>query len=199
MRIISSFFNIKYKGTEPVYLIPPIIEKNNSINNPDDKLVIVYFSTYGSSNYKELFIKILKMNKYRKDLKFKVYTNLNFSEYQNYSNIIFCNFSSNFKNDLRNCRFVISTSGHQLISECIYYNKPLLLTSFNTFEQNYNLKMIEKFHLGKRIINFDLKELNKFINNIEKYSKNIIEYKKNNMKYDWEALFNKYIEQILEV
>ena len=76
------------------------------------------------------------MIKDRKDLIFKVYTNLNFSEYQNYSNIIFCNFSSNFKNDLRNCKFVISTSGHQLISECIYYNK-----TSKEFEFNFTISL----------------------------------------------------------
>lgn len=197
-RIISSFFDINYNGDESVFLIPPIIAKNSTEFDVDDKLVVVYFSTYGSVNYKLLYIKILDMIKDNYDFVFKVYTDIEFPSYKDCSNIMFCKFSQEFKLDLEKCKFVISTSGHQLTSECIAFNKPLLLTSFNTFEQNYNLKMVEKFGLGKRIEKFTIEEFNDFVSHIDLYLDNIIDYKNKYMKYDWESSFNKCIDKILE-
>lgn len=194
LKIISSFFPIDCKKVKNVVNIPPIINKLNE-NHTMDNFILVYFSTYGGENSRKLFEKILNMIVKIDNYKFKIYSNLKFEIYNN-KNIEFCEFSNKFKEDLMNCSFVISTSGHQLISECILYEKPMLLTAFNTFEQNFNLSMVNKYILGMKIHDFDKSDFIEFVNNREIYVKNIKNFKRKYWKKSWEQYFEDIFRKI---
>lgn len=194
LRIISSFFPIKIHSKDNVIVTSPIINKKMLVKE-EKQFVLVYFSPYGYENYMFLYKKILKMIKNITDIKFKIYSNLVFEDIKQ-KNIEFVKFNENFKKDISRCKFIITTSGHQLISEALYLEKPLLLTSFDTFEQNYNKKIVLKNKLGDELVNFNAAEVLTFDKNYNKYKKNIRKYNKKNKFLDWEKVFIDNIEEM---
>ncbi len=55
-----------------------------------------------------------------------------------------------FVEDLARCRAVFATAGNQLISESLYFRKPLLLLPEDALEQRLNAAAIERMGLGMR-------------------------------------------------
>jgi uncharacterized protein (TIGR00661 family) len=54
-----------------------------------------------------------------------------------------------FLNDLSSCRGVIATAGFSLISECLYFKKPMLLMPVkNQYEQSINAHYVQKSNAG---------------------------------------------------
>lgn len=194
-RIISSFFPFETKK-QNIFLLPPIIN-DFSLQSKISNKGIVYFSPY--CNDKNVFINILKMIKNFENINFYIYTNLDFSEYENNSNFIFSKFNENFKKDLSDSSFIISSSGHQLISECIYNEIPMYLFSLDTYEQNYNCMMVEEYNLGKRINNYSEKEFEEFYQNKSSYISNIKNYKQEFWISSWKEQFNKIMESIIKL
>ncbi len=141
-KIISSFFPIDIKAKK-VKIVPPIISSLEEITNKKNH-ILVYFSPYENSlNY----IKVLNALKKIANYKIIVYTKEKFDI--SLENIEFKNYSTEFKNDLENSFCLISTAGHQLLSEAISIVIPVYLIPLSTYEQNYNAKMIEKYSLGE--------------------------------------------------
>ena len=110
-------------------------------------------------------------------------------------NIIFKEYSNDFKNDLENSYCLISTAGHQLLSESISINIPQYLIPLNTYEQNYNAKMIEKYGLGMLARDINEDEIKKFIKNVEIYKSNIKMFKIKYYKNDWESVLLKIVNK----
>ena len=55
-----------------------------------------------------------------------------------------------FVEDLARCRAVFATAGNQLISEAIYFEKPMLVMPEDSLEQRLNARMVERLDLGMR-------------------------------------------------
>ncbi len=186
-KIISSFFPIKIKN-EKVRIVTPIISKIN-INPHKKNNILVYFSPYDNSiNY----IKVLKALNNIENFSIIVYTKEIFIQ-KNFNNIIFKKYSNKFKYDLENAYCLISTAGHQLISESISINIPMYVIPLNTYEQNYNAKMIEKYHIGEIAKNINKKEIQKFIKKVPFYISEIKKFRKKYYKNDWQKELLKII------
>ncbi len=192
-RIISSFFKINVPN-DNVYILPPII-KPIVREYIDVKKGIVYFSPY--SDNKTDFIQILEMLKYCTDITFVIYTNIEFDEYKGNNNFVFKPFGLSFDEDFSNAYFVISSSGHQLISESLYGNLPMLLFPLDTYEQHYNCLMVEKYNLGHRIREFSENEFKNFYENIPHYIENIKKYKQENWNNVWYNELDKIFDMLL--
>lgn len=191
-KIISSFFPIDVKD-ENIYVVPPIIpaiKKNNDKNNQ----VIVYFSPYSDS---ENYLKILNIIKDYSNYIFKIYSNKDLKQYQNffkYKNLSFYNFNSNFKDELCSSSALITTCGHQLVSEAISINIPLCVFPLETYEQKYNASMIEKYGIGVYIKDYEKIELDAFFKNINNYYDNILKLKQNYYKVRWQDVLKDIID-----
>ena len=72
-------------------------------------------------------------------------------KYTKFNNLVFKKIGPEFDMDLSNCNFIISSSGHLLISEAINLGIPLYIFPLDTFDQNYCCKMVEKNSFGKAI------------------------------------------------
>lgn len=193
-KIISSFFPIDIKDKN-IFVIPPIISKIEK-QTIDNKFVVIYFSPYSDS---KKYKKIINIIKDIKTISFKVYTK-NFEEYNKlyvYNHIKFLNFNNEFKNDLSKCSALITTAGHQLISEAISLDIPLYVISLNTYEQNYNALMVKKYKLGM-INNITYDNLIYFFNKREYFKNNIIKFKKKYYDDSWENKVKKIIDKLLE-
>lgn len=188
-KIISSFFPLTIKEKN-VKVVTPIISPLKKIKQKSNH-ILVYFSPYeNSKNY----MKIIKVLKKISNYNVIVYTKEKFEKESN--NIIFKSYSGDFKNDLENAYCLISTAGHQLLSESISIEIPVYLIPLSTYEQNYNAKMIEKYCLGKIADNITNIEINQFIDNIPYYKKKIVDFKEKYYKNNWEKILLKIIESI---
>lgn len=191
-KIISSFFPINIKDKK-VKIVTPIISPLEEIANKKN-YILVYFSPYENSlNY----IKVLDALKNISYYKIIVYTKEKFDISS--ENIEFKNYSTEFKNDLENSFCLISTAGHQLLSEAISIGIPVYLIPLSTYEQNYNAKMIEKYSLGEISKSISEIEINDFLKKVPNYKKKIIRFKNKYYKNNWEAellnVINSYKKQ----
>lgn len=187
-RYVSSFYEIKSNNDFNIQLLPPIIKnipKKSVIKNK----VLVYFSTY--SNSSKYYSKILDLIKNYPLYEFYIYTNLKFPKYKKYKHLKFKEISSDFDIDLSDCNCIISSSGHQLISEAISLGIPLYIFPLDTFDQNYCCHIVNNNEWGKKMIACDKAEFEDFLKNIEKYRKNMLSYVNAHWKTNWEEiLFN---------
>ena len=188
-KVLSSFFPIVIKDKR-VKVVSPIIFPLDKLKNKKNH-ILVYFSPYENS-YK--YKKILKALENISNFKVIVYTKEKFSVKSN--NIVFKSYSSDFKDDLENSFFLISTAGHQLLGESISLEIPVYLIPLSTYEQNYNAKMIEKYELGEIGNSMTNKEITSFIKNIPYYNKKIIQFKKKYYKNSWEKKFMQIINKL---
>ena len=86
------------------------------------------------------------------------------------------NSTQRFLDDLASCRYVISTAGHTLLSEALYYGKPVMAFPIrHAFEQFLNGYYLEKRGYG--ILNDafrpSMKTFQEFENKVHIYKKNI--------------------------
>lgn len=121
--------------------VGPIIRdeiKNIVVKNED--FILVYLKT----SLKDKLLPALKsLNQYN----FRLFPNNNYD----------------FVSSLANCKGVIAPAGHQLISECIYLKKPLLvIPEAGQYEQILNAEMLLKTGLGQIIFE---KNISKSISN----------------------------------
>lgn len=178
-KVISSFFPIIIREKN-VKVVTPIISPLNEIKYKKNH-ILVYFSPYENSDKYQKVVRALEGISEHNVI---VYTKEKFDIDSN--NIIFKSYSNEFKNDLENAYCLISTAGHQLLSESISIEVPVYLIPLSTYEQNYNAKMIEKYDLGKISNNITAEEINQFIKKIPYYKKKIIKFKNKYYKNNWE-------------
>ena len=153
---------------------------------------MAYFSPY--TNDQKQFERVLEMLTERRDLSFVIYSDLKFRDYEKYPHFTFKSIGGEFTDDISDCCCIISSAGHQLISEAISLNTPVLVFCFSTYDQKYCAKKVEDFQLGKVIKRFDHTEIDDFLNDLEFYRRNIIEFRK---KY-WTASWNDMMLKVLD-
>ena len=188
-KIISSFFPMNIKDKD-IIVVPPIIDKIEK--QKCDNTVIVYFSSYSDSKYYDELINTIKDIH---DVTFKVYCKNSsiYGKIYNYNNIKFSNYDNEFKSNLSKCRALITTAGHQLISEAISLNIPVYVIPLNTYEQHYNAIMVEKYGLGVYNKNLCKENIVGFLNNENMYIKNICKFKKEYYLNTWEERLCKVV------
>lgn len=72
---------------------------------------------------------------------------------------------------------LISTAGHQLLSEAILLNKPALVVPFDTYEQQYNAWIWGSYGMGKGAELLTVGLIKKYFSNLGKYRSNINAFK----------------------
>lgn len=192
-KVVSSFFPINIKDNK-IIQVPPIITKIKREKIKND-FIIVYLSPYSDSDKYNRLINILSEIK---DINFKVYSK-NYEEYINrfnFDNVEFSEFNKNFKKDISKSSALITTGGHQLISEAISIELPLYVMPLNTYEQHYNANMVNYYNLGS---NNEITKDNiiKFINDRELYRNNIKKYKDKYYIEKWEKTFIDTVKELL--
>lgn len=65
-----------------------------------------------------------------------------------YKNIQFKKIGRKFLKDLASCRAVISTAGNQLVGECMYYKKPMLVMPEDSVDQRTNARHVDIMGIG---------------------------------------------------
>lgn len=188
-KIISSFFPISVDD-EKIMIVPPIITEFDTAIKNNNK-IIVYFSPYSDSDN---YWKILNAIKNIKNYTFHVYTSNEYLEFEKYKHIHFYKFSKKFKTDLESSSFLLSTGGHQLLSEAIALNIPVYVFPLDTYEQQYNALMIKKYNLGYFAKEKSVDEIMKFLSQYEEFYKNIKQFKSKYYTTSWDKEIKNFLE-----
>ena len=184
-RFISSFFPIDIKK-EGITVLPPIIT-NLKKQKMDQSKIVVYFSPF--TNDENLLKQVLDMLTERIDYHFVVYSKLEFKNYEQYPHLTFKRIGVDFEKDISDCCCILSSAGHQLISEAISLDIPLYVFTFPTYDQKYCAKMVERYKLGKIMRRFDQTEFDGFLQNLESYRRNISVFRKKYWTDSWSSIF----------
>lgn len=192
-KVVSSFFPININDNK-IIQVPPIITKIKRKKIIND-FIIVYLSPYSDSYIYDKLIDILSEIK---NFNFKIYSK-NYETYIdkfNFDNVEFSKFNEQFKKDISQCSALITTGGHQLISEAISIELPIYVMPLNTYEQHYNAYMVNYYNLGS---NNEVTKDNiiKFIENRELYRNNIKKYKDKYYTEKWENTFIDIVKELL--
>jgi uncharacterized protein (TIGR00661 family) len=111
-----------------------------------------------------------------------------------YKNIEFKKDNPNLYKYLADSKAVICNGGHTLITEAIYYKKPIYSVPVkNQFEQISNSYYLEKLGFGEKHDSLNYDDLNKFLQNIKKYKKKLKKH-----KYKDKKIFFKYLEKTIK-
>ena len=171
-------------------IVPPIITEFDTAIKNNNK-IIVYFSPYSDSDN---YWKILNAIKNIKNYTFHVYTSNEYLEFEKYKHIHFYKFSKKFKTDLESSSFLLSTGGHQLLSEAIALNIPVYVFPLDTYEQQYNALMIKKYNLGYFAKEKSVDEIMKFLSQYEEFYKNIKQFKSKYYTTSWDKEIKNFLE-----
>ncbi len=115
------------------------------------------------------------------------------------NNLTFKTFNEKeFINDLSSCKAVITNGGFTLISEALFFKKPVFSIPIkNHFEQICNALYIERLGYGKFEEENNLKSLNSFLSNLDFYNKNLKKYNQKDNKLIFKKLDSLINEIIL--
>lgn len=139
--LISSFYELPPKEPQTTELMPPILRKavrEHASRQADH--VLVYTS---GGAYRALLPFLKELGRPCIVYGFKDMANTDKLTFKPYS-------VHGFLEDLASCRYVISNGGHNLISEALYYGKPVLCLPIHfLYEQFLNAYFLQKFGFGE--------------------------------------------------
>jgi len=169
-RIAISFFKVpELKSKFKVNILPPLIKDLKKKEEGDFYLVYITGQILSEINI-EKWIDILN----NENLNYRIFIP---KKIKIKGNNIFYHGDSSFKDSLEQCKGLISTAGHSLLSEAIFLGKPVYAIPLNLYEQQLNAFKIMEGGFGINSKNLNKKNLKEFINNNEYYKKNISEDK----------------------
>jgi uncharacterized protein (TIGR00661 family) len=158
--IVLNFFRASLK-TESAILAPPVVRPVAYSCKPTAGEHIVLY-TSDRSDRERLLETLGSAGKQR----FHIY---GYNESSERGNCVFKKTSTEgFLADLASCRGVIATAGFSLISECIHFNKKMLLLPIaGQYEQMINARYAEELGLGLSRNAFDSDALKEFLSSID--------------------------------
>jgi uncharacterized protein (TIGR00661 family) len=165
--VILTFFKTRLKNKYSV-LTPPVVREIVLQFEPSCNEHILIYSTDASQQQHD---NILEAAQKSKKFSFIVY---GFDKDEEKGNCTFKKASTeNFLQDLASCRGVIATAGFSLISECLYFKKPMLLMPIrDQYEQITNAHYIEKIGLGRGTKDIDPETIQSFVEDIDTFTTN---------------------------
>ncbi|ABK17936.1 teichoic acid biosynthesis related protein [Syntrophobacter fumaroxidans MPOB] len=140
--LVISFFHPPMKKNVPkAVLAPPLLRESVLANMPSDGGYVLVYQGF-STTFKNFFPFLRSIDRnvivygFNSD---HLSGNLQFKK----------NSEAEFLADLAGCTYVICGGGHTMISESLYYGKPVLSIPFkNAFEQQLNAHYVEKLGYG---------------------------------------------------
>jgi len=182
---ITTVFDVplKAKYQQNTSLVGPVIRDYFYTNNKNEKDFILVYQTSKSNT---ALFQVLKQTN-------REYVIYGFNEDRKEGNLLFCKAGKEeFAADLISCKGIITNGGFSLISEAVTLNKPIYsIPVKNQNEQEMNGFYIEKEGWGVTSKEINMKDLEKFLDNLERYKTNL-----EKVTFDRDDLFNSLDEKI---
>jgi len=205
-RIACSFFNINkndeiYKATKNVQIFPTIVREEiislkGEIKEKSNE-ILIYISPF--SNFIQSANEVINILTKFKNYSFSIFVSPKSEflseDYVWLKNIkIYTHTNENFVKKIWNSVASICTWWHTFLSEMMYLWKPLYVIPLNTYEQNYNAKIIDDNGFGIKVSCFEESMISYFLKNIARFKSNIAKDNKILNKELWHTKIIKHIE-----
>ena len=194
-RIATSFFKVNYPPINeyPVMIIPPIIGADVKALTPApvDKHVTVYLSA--ASQIQQSLDDLLAVFGQFPDTTFTCFVEASYTQHPD-NVVVKSSERTTFIESLRQSSAVISTAGHNLITEALYLHVPMFLLPFDHYEQQLNAHIIQNEKLGYADLKVTEANLGAFFNNLDLYRQNRRESELIYSRFDGDTVFLELIE-----
>jgi uncharacterized protein (TIGR00661 family) len=162
--MVLNFFKAPLTN-ENAQLVPPVVRKAVLRVRPrNDEHFLVYSTDSGEKMRKRIVDAVSQHTGYR----FYIY---GFNQESESGNCAFKKTSTEtFLNNLASCRGVIATAGFSLLSECLYFRKPMLLMPVrDQYEQIINACYVEKLGMGLKTEHLTGQKLQEFFARLQTF------------------------------
>lgn len=163
--VILNFFRTELRNKNSI-LVPPVVRDIVREHKPTlDEHVLIYSTDSGKQQCDKIFNAVSQYPAAR----FIVY---GFNKAEEKENCSFRKTSTEgFLRDLASCRAVVATAGFSLLSECLYFKKPMLLMPVHDqYEQILNSLYIEKMGLGRWTKSVNPQTIRSFMEQLDTFS-----------------------------
>jgi uncharacterized protein (TIGR00661 family) len=197
-RFATSFFTVDYVPVDeyPVTILPPILGRDvkGLIPEPVDGNVTVYLSA--ASHVAQPLDELLALFGQFTDHRFTCFVD---GEVTHIPNNVTLRPSSraDFVTSLRQSAAVISTAGHNLITEALYLQVPMFLLPFAHYEQQLNARVITDGGLGCAAERLTGTNLRVFFDNLDAYRRQRRETTCLYNNFDGDTVFLDLVESLL--
>ncbi len=138
--MVVSFFDIDMKSTDRVTFFPPLLRKEVVDRSPSEKEFVLAYHGYATTKKFHAFLQSIPRPVYCYGGNIEDRAgNVTYKK----------NSTEGFLDDLACCHYIVCSAGHTLISEALYYGKPVMAFPIkNAFEQYLNGYYIAKQGFG---------------------------------------------------
>jgi uncharacterized protein (TIGR00661 family) len=197
-RVATSFFPVDYAPVDeyPVTIIPPILGSDVKDQVPAlvGGHVTVYFSA--ASQIEQSPEELLALFGQFTDHHFVCFVEAEATQVPD--NVTLTpNNRADFIASLRQSAAVISTAGHNLITEALYLHVPMFLLPFGHYEQQLNARMITDAGLGRAAAKLTSANLGAFFDNLDAYRQQRRETARVYNEFDGDTVFLDLVESLL--
>jgi len=197
-RVACSFFRVETKNKE-IQILPPILEDeiiNLKLNlSKNSQSILIYISSQQEfvQNLEEV-ARICALEKY---IHFHIFAPKSIKRFPKATpNVSFYKKSDeHFLNVLKSCAGIISTAGHNLLSEAMFLGIPVYAIPLPIYEQNMNAYIIDKYKFGLLRPKLERRGLKLFIKNLYFYAQSIKKDKKILLRRPGQQQIIKYLEK----
>ncbi len=197
-RVATSFFTVNYAPVDeyPVTIIPPILghDVKDQIAAPLDGYVTVYLSaaSHLAQSLDELLALFGQFTKHH----FMCFVDAEGTHLPD-NVTLRPNSRADFVESLRQSAAVISTAGHNLITEALYLQVPMFLMPFDHYEQQLNARVITDAGLGRAAAKLTSADLGEFFDNLGVYRQQRRETTRIYDDFDGDTVFLDLVESLL--
>jgi uncharacterized protein (TIGR00661 family) len=197
-RFATSFFTLDYAPVDeyPVTIIPPILgcDVKELIPAPVDGYVTVYLSA--ASHITQSVDELIGLFGQFTNHRFMCFVDAEATHLPENVTLM-PNGRADFIECLRQSAAVISTAGHNLITEALYLHVPMFLLPFSHYEQQLNARMITDAGLGSAAEELTSSDLGTFLDNLDAYRQQRRETARVYNEFDGDTVFLDLVESLL--
>jgi len=197
-RVATSFFTVDYPPVRqyPVTIIPPILgnDVRGLLPDPVAGSVTVYLSA--ASHVRQTAAELLELFAEFGEHRFTCF--LPDEPERVPSNVtVRSSNRGDFVESLRRSDAVIATAGHNLITEALYLNVPMLLLPFDHYEQQLNARVVGDAGVGRAVSRLTTASLGGFLDDLEGFRRRRSEAVRIQDRFDGETVFLDLVETLL--
>lgn len=197
-RVATSFFPVNYAPVAdfPVTIIPPILGRDikDLVAAPVDGYVTVYLSA--ASHIEQSVDELLAVFGQFPEHHFTCFVDAEPTQVP-VNVTLRANSRAGFIECLRQSDAVISTAGHNLITEALYLNVPMLLLPFHHYEQQLNARIVTDAGVGAAAATVTSANLGAFFENLGAYRLQGRETSRTYREFDGDTVFLDLVESLL--
>lgn len=198
-RVATSFFAVGYEAVAgyPVTVIPPILghDVKDLLPAPEDGHVTVYISA--ASHIAQSVDELLALFTLFPDHRFTCFVDTEAADVPDNVTLL-RNDRPAFIDSLRRSAAVISTAGHNLITEALYLRVPMFLLPFGHYEQQLNARLVTDEGLGCTAPRVTKANLGAFFANLDGYRRRGRETTRMYDRFDGDVVFLDMVEALLD-